>query len=215
MRKAPAGHITGRAFDRTKNGLLMVVAALAMSWIPYIKYIGDLLMFIGAILIILGRIAFSKRHERFVVISILIYITSIIAIAVEGVILVLSLLQSASNATAFVSTMSGFLVTTIVLGAYGNLSYLTLVWNISTRNTQRLLLLAYAVGIVITVINYFLVMGVVNTYAAAASHNANQAISNLLSHISTLELLDGFPFMLLAFAYYWVYAGIVSGAIKH
>jgi len=58
---------------------LLLVGSL-INWIPLIGGLGGLLIFIGAILVIVGRKAFGAEHRRNVVISILLYVVGLIVI---------------------------------------------------------------------------------------------------------------------------------------
>src|SRR5207247_149267 len=74
-----------RQIDRTKTGVLLILVGTLIGWLPYIGVIGFIMIFVGAILVILGRKAFGAAHSRNVIISIVLVILGIIITVVAGV----------------------------------------------------------------------------------------------------------------------------------
>src|SRR5881396_1254279 len=71
-----------KQIDRTKTGVLLLLIGTLIGWLPYIGVIGFILIFVGAILVILGRKAFGAAHSRNVFLSILLFIVGIVIGAV-------------------------------------------------------------------------------------------------------------------------------------
>ena len=56
--------------DRTKTGLLLVIAGILLGPIPYVTYIGLILAIIGVIIVIIGRDPFGSSHSNYVIFSV-------------------------------------------------------------------------------------------------------------------------------------------------
>jgi len=76
--------------DRTKSGVLVLLAGVLLSWIPVtlLGAIGGILTLIGAILVIVGRKAFGTAHRRKVVVSVVLFCVGL-ATAVIGAVVIL------------------------------------------------------------------------------------------------------------------------------
>src|SRR5207248_3037375 len=68
--------------SRTKTGVLLLLIGTLIGWLPVIGIVGAILIFVGAILVILGRKAFGAAHSRNVFLSILLFIVGIVIGAV-------------------------------------------------------------------------------------------------------------------------------------
>ena len=107
--------------DRTKTGLLLLAVGFLIGWIPLVGPIGALLSFIGAILVILGRQAFGARHSNFVILSVILYITSIVLVGAFIIWFAIATFQmfSRGNARPLLSVFWPFLGGVIGASALG------------------------------------------------------------------------------------------------
>src|SRR5207302_9816418 len=134
-----------RQIDRTKTGVLLILVGTLVGWLPSIGIIGFLLVFVGAILVILGRKAFGAAHSRNVIISIVLVILGIIITVVAGVILVFATISSiipgnAPTPAAITSTFHNFLIILVVGTIVTGLASVLFTYDIQNQ-TGRLLLL--------------------------------------------------------------------------
>jgi len=53
-----------RAQERTKTGLLLMIVAFALLWIPFVSSLGELIALIGVVFLWLGRNGFDPSHSR-------------------------------------------------------------------------------------------------------------------------------------------------------
>ena len=51
--------------DQTKTGLLLAIIGIILSAVPFVPYVGSILIIIGIVLIWVGRDAFGERHSSF------------------------------------------------------------------------------------------------------------------------------------------------------
>src|SRR5436853_4924964 len=68
-----------RMIDRTESGLLLLILAALLLWIPVIEIMGLIVGAIAVILLILGAQAFGWRHQMLVWTSVLLFILAQIA----------------------------------------------------------------------------------------------------------------------------------------
>src|SRR5207245_10769581 len=80
-------HLAGK-IDNTKTGLLLLIIGLAISWIPFIGAIGGLVALIGALLVILGREAFGREHDRNAILALIVFFV-VIGVTIVGFVVVL------------------------------------------------------------------------------------------------------------------------------
>src|SRR5256886_6173561 len=104
-----------KQIGRTKTGVLLLLIGTLIGWGPYIAIICFLLVFVGAILVILGRRAFGTAHARNVVVSIFLVILGIIITVVAGLILFPATVSSfipgnAPTPAALTSAFNNFLI---------------------------------------------------------------------------------------------------------
>src|SRR6266581_2046128 len=116
------------AIDRTKNGLMLLVIGLVISWIPTVGAVGVFLELAGAILVILGRHAFGPDHARNILLSIIIFGIAIFGIAE---VLFTYALQTSSGRIllwcGYASTISTSSLTLFVLNNVPNASVISII----------------------------------------------------------------------------------------
>ena len=56
-----------RTRERANTGMLLMIVAFALFWVPYVQDLGSLLAFIGIIFLWFGRKAFDEPFRRWVV----------------------------------------------------------------------------------------------------------------------------------------------------
>lgn len=110
--------------DRTKTGLLLLLVGSLLSWAPVVGFIGSLLIFIGAILIILGRKAFGRSHARNVILSIVLFVLGILVAIVGAFIAILAafspVILSGTEAEIAAALRGGF-TNAVIVAAAGSL----------------------------------------------------------------------------------------------
>src|SRR5438309_8520088 len=108
-----------KQIDRTKTGVLLILVGTLIGWLPFIGIIGFILVFVGAILVILGRKAFGASHSRNVILSIVLVILGIIITVVAGIVLVFATVSSiipgsTPTPAAITSTFNNFLIILVI-----------------------------------------------------------------------------------------------------
>ncbi len=152
-----------KQIDRTKTGVLLLLIGTLLLWIPYdISVIGDLMIFVGAILIILGRKAFGPAHARNVVVSIILFVVGIFVVIVVAVIALIPSLPTlitpggaitpAGLAAAQSAALAGGIGSAVVIGLAEVLFTYAL-----QRQTGRILLWAgYGANLAVSIALYAL-----------------------------------------------------------
>lgn len=146
--------------DNTKTGLLLLMIAALISWVPLIGLVGGVVALIGALLIILAREVFGREHDRNVILSIILFFTGI-AVSVVGYIgLFFSALSGIGNPGGAIAQPS-FTIWSVVLligGGVTGLSEVFFTYALQVRNGRILLWTAYASSIVLSIVNLLLIL---------------------------------------------------------
>lgn len=205
---------TPKGVEQTKSGLMAFAIGMALLWVPYIKYVGYLVCLAGVIYLVLGRTPFGEKHGIYVGASIVLYvITSVTALSV-AVSMGTAILNSPLNAGTISNIFKEYFIALLAIGSVTTISYLLLVWNISTDSAKWLLLVAFVATIVIEFVTYMLVMPTVDSAITTVISTHNTSIlNNEIGYINTLKLLNAVPYILFVLAYWLVYKGIDSGKI--
>src|SRR5437773_1314384 len=161
-----------RQIDRTKTGVLLILVGTLIGWLPYIGVIGFILIFVGAILVILGRKAFGAAHSRNVMISIVLVILGIIITVVAGVIIVFATISSiipgnAPTPAAITSTFNNFLIILVVGTIVTGLASVFFTYAIQNQTGRMLLLGGYVARLVLQIAIFVVVSQAVGPFVAA------------------------------------------------
>ena len=214
-----------RQIDRTKTGVLLILVGTLIGWLPYIGVIGFILIFVGAILVILGRKAFGAAHSRNVIISIVLVILGIIITVVAGVVLVFATISSiipgnAPTPAAITSTFNNFLIILVVGTIVTGLASVFFTYAIQNQTGRMLLLGGYVARIVLQIAIFVVVSQAVGTFVAAmfpgGTYNpaaAAIAAADFSARVQTLGYLSAIPALIYAGAYYLVWNRINKGEI--
>jgi len=197
-----------KQIDHTKTGLLLLAIGFLIGWIPYIGGIGILLGFIGAILVILGRTAFGTRHSMFVIVSVVLYVASIVIAAAFFLWFVVVGLQTLSQGSPrpFTSAFWPFVGGVIVASVIARLAEVLFVHELEKPVGRYLLYAALLASIVVPVVAILVLMA---SFDAVLSGIANGTITNpndsrlqgLRTVGDTLGLVGAIPSVLLGIAY--------------
>jgi hypothetical protein len=199
--------------DRTVTGLLLLVIGIALSWIPYISFIGFILALIGIILVILGRRAYGPEHHRYVVVGGVLFVIAILATVGLTIGLVVALIGQVTVTGSSVSLASGalqsdfeaFFIGAAVVGILGGLSRVILVYGLSDRTTRILLWAGFAVSValslIVLLVLYPQIVTAVNQATSGSTIN-NTPLTNLQTESTLLGLSNVLPALLFAWAYW-------------
>src|SRR5256885_986002 len=214
-----------KQIGRTKTGVLLLLIGTLIGWIPYIGIIGFLLVFVGAILVILGRRAFGTAHARNVVVSIFLVILGIIITVVAGVILSPATFSSFTPETppppaAITSAFNNFLIILVVGTIVSGLASVFFTYAIQNQTGRMLLLGGYVASIAIQIAIFVIVSQAVGTFVTAMFPNGTYnpgaaaiAAAEFSARVQTIGYLSAIPALLYAAAYYLVWNRINKGEI--
>ena len=207
--------------------MLLIIGALLQP-VPYITYIGSILVLIGAILVILGRKAFGPDHSRNAIWSIIIFVVGI-AIVIIGffafVFEVISATVATRNGTvisttpisqALASSFQTLLVASAIGGAVGGIAIVLFTYAIQNRNGRIILWTAYASSIAISVTAAIIISQAVSDAVsqsfAGGLYNPGP-LQNLQNQLQAFGLLGLIPAALYSAAMYLVWTRISRGEL--
>lgn len=206
--------------ERTRAGLLLLLAGALLGWIPVVSLIGSLLTLIGVILIILGRRAFGEAHTRNVVASVVLFVVGIIAV----IFLVFSFAASvvpASGGTptpaavraAFDVFLWGVLVAT---AATTEVASVLFTYALQKTRGKILLWAAYASSVVLLFAIIYLVGPAISEAVSQAFQGGTYNSRPILAAANQTDawsLLNVVPSLMFAAANYLAWKRIVRGEI--
>ena len=211
----PPGPVSYNVADRerTATGLLLLVIGFVLAWIPYIDFIGDILVLVGVILIILGRRGFGPDHQRNVVVGGLLFFLTILVTVGLVVWFAAALFSQAGASGASLSSVGAALnsdlavlfVGAAVIGVVGGLAQVIIPYALSDRETRILLwagyLISIALSLVILWVLYPQIATAVNQATSGLTFN-NAPIASLETTSTLLGLSKAIPSLLFAWAYW-------------
>ena len=195
--------------SNTITGLLLLGIGTGIAWIPYIQYLGFLLNFIGVILIFLNRHNFESKHSTFVILSIIIYVFSIIIGVIAGVAGTLSIVSSTiTSSTVSQSTITSeiqsIIISTIIAGMIGSLAYFTITYGLQDEKGKLILFIGmisyFIVEVIVGSILYSSLTSTVKSIFSSGSLNQSK-LEAFSTTISIYAMLAVIPLVIYAFAY--------------
>ncbi len=211
--------------SRTKTGVLLLLIGTLIGWLPVIGIVGAILIFVGAILVILGRKAFGAAHSRNVFLSILLFIVGIVIGAVAVISLAFSIASSIipgnpPTQAAVTSAFNNFLIILLVGVIVSGLATVFFTYAIQDKRGRMLLLGGYAANVIIQIAVLVVISQAVGTFVAAmfpgGTYNPAQAtlaVADFSARVQALGYLSVIPALINAAAYYLVWNRINKGEI--
>lgn len=204
-----------KQIDRTKTGVLLLLIGTLLSWIPFgVAIIGYILIFVGAILVILGRKAFGATHSRNVVISIVLFILGVIVAFAVAVIVALSNLPSIvtpgggmSQPAVLQAAMSAGLAGGIAVALVIGIAEILFIYGLQVQTGRLLLWAAYGANLALSIAIYVVISPLVPGIQTSVNYDA------VSGQQATLELLRVIPVALFVAADYLAWSRINRGEI--
>ena len=209
----------GRDIERTKTGLLLLIIGIVLGPIPYANYLGGLLVFIGAIVVITGRHSFGEAHSRNTVFSAVIYAVGIVVVVLIVLASTSSAIIAAQTGASVTQALSSAITNALVSAAVGGiilgLAQVLFTYAIQDRLGRALLWIGYAASIAVSIV---LVLIISPEIAAAASQSSANGFDPapfyyLQTRLQALMLLNFVPAIINARALYLARARIERGEI--
>lgn len=141
---------TGK-INNTLTGLLLLVVGVLIAWIPFAGFIGGIVGFIGAILVLVGREPFGTEHVRNTTLAIIFFVVGI-AVTVFGFFYAL-VYTAGSYYNGPTSLLTLFSLVFVIGGAIVGLSEVLLTYSLQRVVGHQLLWIAYGVSIFLSVVN--------------------------------------------------------------
>lgn len=130
-----------------------------ISWIPFIGGLGGIVVIIGAILVIIGREAFGHAHARNVIVAIIVWIVGIaILIATIIAIFIAAFTSAITNPGSRIAVPLEYTVILLIAAAIEGIASVLLTYELQNNIGRALLWTAYVLGIVLGIVNGFLIV---------------------------------------------------------
>ena len=209
--------------DRTKTGLLLVIAGILLGPVPYAMYVGLILGIIGVIFVIIGRNPFGNSHSNYTVFSVVIYCVGIGITLVVGFLFGLSFVTATLSGggqtaidQALVSAFNDLIIGALVGGAVIGIAYVIFTYALQDSMGRVLLYIAFATQLAVSVTVAYIVSPQVAgavTQSFSSGTVDPSPLSALQAQLQFLRLLGLIPAAIFAFAYYRAYSRIAKGEV--
>ena len=197
---------------RTKTGVLLIAIGFAITWLPFVGLIGGLLIFIGAILAILGRKAFGSRHSLFVVISVVLLIAGFLGSVIAAFVIALQNVSALTlgDFSGFVGVYRGVVIGSLAFGILIGIASAIFVHELENQTGKYLLYAGFAASVVTGALIAVLTLSALDALGPGVTAQDFVAFS---SQLPAINLLSGVPSIVFAGAYLMAYSRISRGEI--
>ena len=213
-----------KEIDRTRTGLFLLTVGLFISWIPYVQYIGGLLVFIGAILVILGRRAFGDKHSTYVVLAFVVFIISMVVSGAMASVFALSIASTLTSPNpptgqALIAQLDGGLASllagVIVASIIGTIAYILLSFELQAQIGKQVLIAAFIASVVIGIAMFALALPVLESVVSTAVQGGTtiNVAAEIQGKLLLFQLLDAIPDILLGTGFYLAYKRVLNHEI--
>lgn len=219
---SPGDYERTRQVDRTKTAILLILVGTLLSWVPFlIDGIGYLLIFIGLILLALGRKAFGEHHSRNAILSIVLLVLGIGVIFGSalplGVAVGLAQISGIVPSSADLTSDFQILLVGEIIGAvaFGLMSVLA-TYALQKQEGRLLLFAGFGASVALSVAIYILVAPLVQSAILEGFRGGTfdpAAIVRLEGLASTYGLLNAIPSLLFAAGEYLAWSRINRGEV--
>jgi hypothetical protein len=200
------------AQDRTKTGLLLMIIAFALLWIPYVSSLGALLALIGLIFLWLGRNGFGPAHRRNVLLGGVCVVIGLVTGIAVGAWFVDSILTQATPGESpsaigaiFQSDLGVLFVVGLGTATLTAIAYVALPYALADPTSRILLISAAALTVVISAITIAIIFPQISgavTQATSGSSINTAPITALEGESALLGSAQFVPYMMFLWAYY-------------
>lgn len=201
-----------RQRSRTRTGLLFMMTAFALLWIPYVSDLGILLAIVGVVFLFLGRFEGSAAHRRAVLLG---CACVILALVLEVVVALDFANTVVSEATApgatvqsvgveFQGDLVGLFVATVATGAVSSLGYVALPYGLADRTSRLLLWGAMGMGVALATLSAILLLPKITSAVAQATSGGSIDLAPIYAlqiEATLLGITQIVPFALFLWAY--------------
>lgn len=208
-------NIRRREWERTDTGLLLLVIGSLLSWVPYVDLLGDLLLFVGVLMVFLGRWAFDQAHVRAAGVGAGLVVAGTLGAVIAGFVFAGALVDDADTGGATLSQVGAALktdlaalfVVSLVVGTISRLGQVILVYRLSTPKIRGLLWSGFLTGELIAIATLVYLLPRIESAVTQATSGSTVDLGpiNQLTATATLWGLAGIvPAILFAIAYYQI-----------
>lgn len=202
-----------RARRRANTGMLLMIVAFALLWIPYVQDLGGLLAFIGIIYLWFGRKAFDEPFRQWVVRGSLLVVIGLAVEVYVGILYASQVVGAASNpgetvsgfGAAIQSDLSVLLVGSLLSMFLVSLGYVALPYARADPTSRLLLWGAFAMAMTVSTV----ALAVLYPQISAAVTSATSGSTINLAPVTALDteslefgLLQIVPDLIFLYAYY-------------
>ncbi len=208
-----------KGMRRTRLGLLLLIPGVLLSWVPMLFFLGDIIMFAGAVLLLAGGRAFGPRHLRNILKALLVYIVGFLAGVVASFSVALAmggLLEPRTGSAAFTHSVQTGTVSALVAGVITGLALLLLTYTLQDRKGRVLVWTAYGCNVAIQVAMFVAIELALPGYAAQATPSGTLSLSadqDFHARFLVFQLLGALPSALYALAFHRAWLRVKLGEV--
>ncbi len=207
---------------------MLLLIGILLTPVPYVDFVGDILILVGAILVIIGRNAFGPIHARNTIWSIIIFVIGVVIIIAGSVVFALAVasatisglnggtVNATSISQALSSSFDTLLIFAIIGGGIGGIAEVLFTYALQKQTGQILLWIGYAAALTVSIVNFVIVSPLVSNAAAQSFPNGvydPTPFANLQSQLQVLGLLAFIPAMIFASAVYLAWSRVKNNEI--
>jgi hypothetical protein len=202
-----------KAEERTRTGLLLMIIAFALLWIPYVSDLGELIALIGVVFLWLGRLAFDQAHWRSVVVGSACVVLGLVVGLVVGFSFAADLISVATtpgeSISAFIASLQSSLTALFAVGiaiaVLTSVGYVALPYALADRTSRLLLWGGLVISIAISVLVFVFLAPLISAALAQATSGGTinlAPVQALETKEIVYDLALGLPNLMFLWAYY-------------
>jgi hypothetical protein len=181
-----------------------------IKMISNFQNIGSILIIIGAVLFFIGRKEFGKKHHNNVNIAFNLFAINFVLILVYGSGFYF-LINSAMSQINSSSISIFYIIVLTIIAILGGLTFYFALIELEDEFGKKVLISGIISSILISIISYFIIIGMISDIIESISLDRTSALSNVYQSISGIALLSIIPSILYIIALYIPYKRIKQG----
>jgi MFS family permease len=191
----PVNYEGTKQVDRTKTGVFLLLIGTLLTWIPVIGFVGYVLVFVGVILVILGRKAFGPAHSRNVILSVVLFIVGIFVVIAIAVYAAVSNITGVIGPNGTVNITPAFLASVANAGLLGSIAAafilgiaeLLFTYGLQAQTGRILLWAAYGAQVALSIALYLVLSPMYSGVVTQADYNAVQTTQEIYGVVSVIS----------------------------
>jgi len=214
--------------SRTKNGCLLFAIGFLLAVfsgvggiVACIGLFGYLLVLVGGILIVLGRTAYTPRHQNFAILAVVLVILAIVVAIALAFVVAAGLISAVNKVHPNPDEVKGPIMLLcampLITGSISGLATVLLGHELTSPTGRKLLYVGYILSLLAGVVLIVMGLSIVNDIPSYVNDPTNARYIDAVNKIYGYAIICaaiGIIGAILAFiAYYWAYQRVASGEV--